>query len=557
MSERAVYGLCARIANWVQVSDFDVFDAHPDTDTARDMIEYAHADLPPLEEIITAPVFAADGELIVQPGYHREHRLFFAKEGGVLIDDVPEAPSEEQVEEAVDALTRDLLGDFPFATDADKAHAIGAVVEPSARRLYKGRSPLHSAEAPTPGSGKGLLVDAVSIVCTGAAAHARMLPRSEEEGRKAVTASLISSPTLVVFDNFEQGRVVDSATLSAALTAERWSDRLLGYSRMVWLPNRVLYFLTGNNPRYSLELARRCVRIRLDPGVDRPWLRQNFLHPDLRGWARRNRARLVRAVLIIIRHWIASGRPKFGTRLGSFESWSEVIGGILECAGIPGFLQNRDELYEFADAEGGAWREFVGHWWSRHGNRAVKPSALRVLCDEEDLLGEVLGDGSPASKDTRLGFALKTHRDRVYGRFRIELARDDGRKGRAYRLACLERGEDVRDVDPQRPRQRPLSQPPDSTSVYGGGGTLGDVERTPTSPRRPLRGEGTWEGPLDAGPSEHESGAWNVPQRPPDDATCDQEGAYRRGRWPEGGPERPPDPPWDDAAGPEHGGRDG
>jgi hypothetical protein len=43
------------------------------------------------------------------------------------------------------------------------------------------------------------------------------------------------------------------------------SDRLLGQTRMLVLPNRATWIATANNPQLSLEIARRCIRIRLDP----------------------------------------------------------------------------------------------------------------------------------------------------------------------------------------------------------------------------------------------------------------------------------------------------
>ena len=62
--------------------------------------------------------------------------------------------------------------------------------------------------------------------------------------------------------------------------AESWADRVLGRYDMVTLPNRAIWFMTGNNTRTSMEIARRCVRIRINLYVDRPWLRQRFKHPS-------------------------------------------------------------------------------------------------------------------------------------------------------------------------------------------------------------------------------------------------------------------------------------
>ena len=46
--------------------------------------------------------------------------------------------------------------------------------------------------------------------------------------------------------------------------------------------------------------------------------------------------------------------PRHQKTIGSFEGWAEVMGGILQVAGVPGFLGNLQEMYEQADAEGSA-----------------------------------------------------------------------------------------------------------------------------------------------------------------------------------------------------------
>ena len=77
-------------------------------------------------------------------------------------------------------------------------------------------------------------------------------------------------------------------------------------------PIRCLWIATGNNPEFSNEIARRLVRIRLDPNVERPAQRSGFRHPDLMAWVRANRARLVAACLTLCQAWIAAGRPQGG-----------------------------------------------------------------------------------------------------------------------------------------------------------------------------------------------------------------------------------------------------
>src|SRR6516164_6851097 len=95
---------------------------------------------------------------------------------------------------------------------------------------------------------------------------------------------------------------------------------------------------SGNNTRFSRELIRRTVFCRLDAKVDAPWERTGYRHPNLLKWAKENRGQLVWAALTLARAWIAAGRPAGTEVLGMFEAWTDVIGGILGVAGVPGLL---------------------------------------------------------------------------------------------------------------------------------------------------------------------------------------------------------------------------
>src|SRR5207245_8492640 len=104
------------------------------------------------------------------------------------------------------------------------------------------------------------------------------------------------------------------------------------------------------------ELARRTVWIRLDAKIERPWGRSDFKHHPIRAWVDQHRAELVWALLVLVQHWIGCGRPAFRTcTLGSYESWAEVIGGILDTAGIEGVLANTDAVNRRAQGEDTAW----------------------------------------------------------------------------------------------------------------------------------------------------------------------------------------------------------
>ncbi len=248
----------------------------------------------------------------------------------------------------------------------------------------------------------------------------------------------------------------DVLSLAAALTAPYWEDRILGKSETTRFPIRCVWIATGNNPQFSNELARRLVRIRLDAHVDQPWRRDGFRHPNLLAWVRANRARLVAACLTLGRAWIAAGMPRHHHTLGSFEAWAEVMGGILDAAGVPGFLANLDEMYEAADAEGATWRVFVALWWQRHGTAEVGTGdlhALALACEPP----LPLGAGTEHAQRIRLGKALGRMRDRVFAlgdiKVRIKAA---GVRHQAQRWKL--------DLENRRPDKHSQHSPAEATS---------------------------------------------------------------------------------------------
>jgi putative DNA primase/helicase len=127
-------------------------------------------------------------------------------------------------------------------------------------------------------------------------------------------------------------------------------------------PVRCLWIATGNNPSLSSEMSRRTVTIRLDAKMPKPYLRTEFKHENLRKWVRMNHGKLVWAALTIVRAWVAAGRPQGTQPLGQFESYCEVIGGILDVVGVEGFLEDQGEQAELVHDSGlaqlvHAWKE--------------------------------------------------------------------------------------------------------------------------------------------------------------------------------------------------------
>lgn len=435
LDDAAVYGLLFREADWYAVvPGGQRVAAFPLSIIARDLRVFPPPFLPEVDAVVTTPTFGHSGNLLSTPGLHAEDRLWLALDGSLTVDTVPQRPTQEDVNAARALLLEDLLCDFPFAAASDRAHALAALLLPFVRRLVPGCTPLHLIESPTPGTGKGLLASLVSIVATGAPCAGRTLPDTDDEVRKAITAELSQGRPIVLLDNFSERLTLTAAPLASVLTMSLWTDRVLGRNEMVTLPNNALWVLTANNPKLALDIARRSVRIRLDAKVDRPWIRSGFAHDPIEDWASKNRPRLVNAALVLIQAWLAAGCPRGGRRLGSFEGWAAVMGGVLDVVGVPGFLEDLEEVYRHADEQGEAWRAFTSTWWEHFGPAPTYVSELLSLCETEDLLMSVRGDGNPKSQQSRLGRALRRSRDRVYSDLQVLVLDPDSHKRTPYAL---------------------------------------------------------------------------------------------------------------------------
>jgi len=382
----------------------------PPLPVVRDVLATPDPNLPILTRIVEAPTFAGDGSLCTDPGYNAKNRTFYAPASGFTLSPISTQPSADEINEARGLLTDELIGDFPFDGEAEKAHAVAALLGPFIRDMIDGPTPLHSIEAPTPGTGKTLLVELLTYPSLGRPIAAMTEGRDEDEWRKRLFAKLRTAPSTLLLDNVK--RRLESGALASAITSyPLWEDRILGVSEIARVPVRCVWISTGNNPALSSEMTRRTVRIRLDARIDRPWLRKGFRHGDIRDWATSNRSRLVWAALTLIQAWIAAERPEGGRTLGMFEQWSRTMGGILYVGDIPGFLGNLSDFYEKSDAEGSAVRGFVASWWTAQGGAAVTTSALWPIATDSGL---DLGDKGEQSQKIRLGKLLKDMRDRTF-----------------------------------------------------------------------------------------------------------------------------------------------
>ena len=319
--------------------------------------------LPQLESISDAPVFRGDGSIHAEPGYDDRTRVIFDP-CGVTFPVVPAAPTQAHATRALADLL-DPFSEFPFLADCDRAATAAMILSIIGRTAIDGCVPMFVAQAPTPGSGKGLLVDAVAMIATGRRAPLMAPTEDDEETRKRLMSIAIESPAMVVIDNVEG--TLGSAPLAMALTAGVVRDRLLGTMDTITASLRSLWAVTGNNVQLKGDLGRRVVPIDLDPRVEHPEDR-TFARGDLLAYIAQHRPRLVTAALTILRAFVLAGRPSHGlTAKGSFEHWDRLIrgaviwaGGVDPLGGVERVREQSDDDLERLRALLTSWRESIG-----------------------------------------------------------------------------------------------------------------------------------------------------------------------------------------------------
>ncbi len=379
--------------------------------------QYPYLPFPPLQAIVETPVIRPDGSILDTPGYDSVTHLYYAPHPELTVRPVPVAPTQVDQEAAL-ALIWETIGEFPYVSEADRANALGLLLTPMLRPTIQRHVPLALLDAPKPGTGKGLFADVVSIIATGDCAAILTAPDNEEEWDKRITAMLMQGRTIICIDNI--AGQLHSAKLDAVLTATLHEGRILGQSTMVKVPNRATWMATGNNVKIGGDLARRCYRIRFDPHVSRPWMRQGFKHEDLATWVSEQRGALIGALLTLARAWYAAGQPVTEglPALGTFTGWVKTVGSIVAHAGVQDFLSNLEQLYEEVDEEALQWEHFLSVWNEIFHEEWITTQRVIVRCDGEsadsasDVADSSLLDALPealalARKDKPLSFAIR------------------------------------------------------------------------------------------------------------------------------------------------------
>ena len=389
--------------------------------------------LPILTSIRKYPTISADGQRILdQSGYQWEEK-FFLNIDFVLIP--------MTLQDAIDEIEK-LFGEFPFETSIDKANFYALLISPIISPSV-GIKPIFYINKATPRTGATKIAKLLSlIIAAEEPSETGPLGRDSEEIKKSIGAAASNSTGIVLFDNMEGN--VKSGEFARYVTSMVYNQRLLGRNdrSLSIYKDTITDVMTGNNVTFSDEMAHRILDIRLNARVPDPQNR-TFSIKNPEQYAKTNRVRLLSAIITLVINWQKLQCPYTATiplRLGGFEAWRDMVGNILESAGVYGFLQHGTERAAGVIDDGGE-RAFIDWWWEKHGSAKVTVAEIGITdvvgsADDAgivtDLRGANLGD-----RRKSLGKALSRWAGKIYETEagQVELVREsNGKKAVMYRL---------------------------------------------------------------------------------------------------------------------------
>jgi hypothetical protein len=216
--------------------------------------------------------------------------------------------------------------------------------------LPKGSNRLGFAyNANAPRSGKTLLVQSAICPIYGWTSG-RSWPVSgqgknhsdEAELRKSLDAIALEGTPYIFFDNIRCQ--VESQALESYMTTPTWSGRFMGRNDKTFTAAACATIaLTGNGLKASTDNMERFLFCDLFveevEATSRPI--ENVIEQP---WIMENREEIFTAVMGLITHWDAMGRPPPPARVRrGFETFGNIIGGIISAAGFGDLFERRPD----------------------------------------------------------------------------------------------------------------------------------------------------------------------------------------------------------------------
>lgn len=344
-----------------------------------------------LNGITTAPLLSSDGRIRSVRGYDPQTGLWCACRE---TPNVPAAPTRAEAEAALLTIRRQFQT-FPFAGAAivpsgffqvvdlerppaeDESAFLAALVTAICRPslpLVPGLLIVAPAFSGA-GTGKGILVRAISQISYGLKPHAMPPGANVEELEKRIVAALLQGAPVIFVDNVN-GATLKSDLLASILTEAQVDVRPLGRSEINSLCPNAFVAITGNGLRLSEDLARRFIVVLLDTHTADPEAR-----PFAEGFLDEIAARAgeLRAAALTVWRWGRQnqGGLKRGRSLGSYEAWALWVRDPLLTLGCADPVE-RVGAIKAQDPARREVAELFHEWWLQHGAKPMKAAELAL-----------------------------------------------------------------------------------------------------------------------------------------------------------------------------------
>ena len=271
----------------------------------------------PIHVLTRCPVLIERaGNLIQVSGYDCE--------SGIYAAGAPAEPME--IAEAKRRLSEILAG-FRFATLADRARALAAMVTPALvfGGLLKGRAPVDMGEADASQTGKGYRNKLTAALYSQSVKTVTQQKGGVGSMEENFNMALIRGANFIALDNV-RGKI-DSPGFESFLTEDTYMARVPFMPNVEIDPRRVCVMLTSNKADVTTDLANRsaCVRILKQPDG---YAFTPYPEGDILEHVRKHQPLYLGAVFAIVRAWHEAGKPRSTETRHDFRPWAQTLDWI-------------------------------------------------------------------------------------------------------------------------------------------------------------------------------------------------------------------------------------
>ena len=442
----------------------------PPTNVLQDLLDLGHWPFFHVSGVINSPTMRPDGTILIDAGYDQATGLWHYIDLNLTVPAIEERPDKAKAIAALQLL-EDLLDEFPFVTELDRAVALAAILTAVLRGAFI-VCPMFLFAAHTPGTGKSYLVDLISSIVQGRWCPVIGWHASEEEVEKRIGALMLEGVPIISIDNCS--RDLEGDALSRMCERPVNKIRILGKSETPECEWRGTLLATGNNIGFTGDMIRRGLPCNLDAKMERPETRSFSGDPVAE--IMKDRGKYIAAALTIARAYAVGGeRIQCDHPIASYGEWSKFVREPLIWLGKEDPVKTQEQSRE-EDPNRSAALQLIGQWRKhlyvgtpyKTGEIIARATAFanqeRVLPDLWAVLLERAGTPRGQEIDARrLGLWLRSLRGQVYvirdennqslQRYRIVVSSEDRAHGNRWKLERVEgmAGEEGVSPDPIAP----------------------------------------------------------------------------------------------------------